>query len=467
MMSQRRVGILALCLVVLLVTATACSVLKGPKPTLAGGWDTSNDKGRNEGNLSSSSIKTGKDEKIYWKGEESYPYLLTMHEWKKEYVSEAPEGSTKHTQVVDYPSISGMNDSKLEQKINKLIYDDMIAMTEGFFGDSQYDTQNWRKCFITLLTEDYLSIRYDGGVTCMRSNRFSQVLNIDLKNGRKLEVSDFFTNKNKAVDMIMEYCKKDLARQYQEYYGEPIGEQFSMLIDWSVTPETCSVVNLTQTGFFLVFDELFSKAEGRWVVHAPFEAFGSQCKLETFTGAYGFFSVPGGWSYSYNHRYMSDNFMIKFPMMKDAEGRITNLSLLNDSDVMIELPLSLPDELTPGVKNPYLATRMMIQRNHVNIPHGEIDDYNKSDLLTIDGHEFMEDHIHATYRVLHPNPSKNKLVQTWKFHELNHRFTITFYIEYEFYSDFEVRLPHQKALNEMDQQIYFQINEILRTFQIK
>ncbi len=34
-------------------------------------------------------------------------------------------------------------------------------------------------------------------------------------------------------------------------------------------------------------------------------------------------------------------------------------------------------------------------------------------------------------------------------------------------SDFLVRLPHQEALNEMGQQIYFQINEVLRTFQIK
>ncbi len=459
--------VLSLSLVAVLVISMACSVANRdeitkpqvPEPIAQGKVQE-----RKEYPLL---INTGKDEKIYWKGEESHPYQLTTHEWKKEVEVEGEYGPVKNSSIVKYPSISGMKDPKLEQKINKLIYDDMITMTEGFFGDSQYGTHNWRECFIMLLTEDYLSICYDGGDQSMRTNRFFQVLNIDLKKGKKLEVSDFFNSKNKAVDLIMEYCKADLKRQYEEYYGKAIGGDFSMHIGRGVTPETCSVVSLTQTGFYLIFDSLFSRAEGRWVVHAPYEAFGNQCKLNAFDGAYGFFSVPEGWDYSYNHRFVKYNFMIKFPVLMDEEGRITNLDMLNDSDVKIELPISLPDELVPGVKNPYTTTWMLIQRSHVNLPYGEIDDYDKDDVVKIDGYQFMQDHIHATYRVLHPDPSKSKLVQSWKFHELNQRFTITFYIEYEFYSDFLVRLPHQEALNEMDQQIYYQINEVLRTFHIK
>jgi hypothetical protein len=459
-----RDGVLALSLAMLLVLSMACSIFKGdeitkpqvPQPIVQGKVE--------ERKEFPSLIHTGKDEKIYWKGEESYPYQLTMLEWKKEFEVEGEYGPVKNSSIVKYPSISGMKDPKLEQKINKLIHDDMLTMTERFFSDSIYDTHNWRECYIMLLTEDYLSICYDGGVHSNRTNRFSQVLNIDLKKGKKLEVSDFFTSKTKAVDLIMEHCKADLKRQYEEYYGDPIGEMFSMMIESDVNPKTCSVVSLTQTGFYLIFDDVFSKAEGRWVVHAPYEAFGNECKLSAFEGAYGFFSVPEGWSYSYNPSY---GFMIKFPVLMDEEERITNLNMLNDSDVKIELPISLPDELVPGVKNPYTTTWMLIQRNHVNLAHGEIDDYYKENIVTMDGYQFMQERGYGHDRVLHPDPSKSKLVQRWKFHELNQRFTISFYIEYEFYSDFLVRLPHQEALNEMDQQIYFQINEVLRTFQIK
>jgi len=137
---------------------------------------------------------------------------------------------------------------------------------------------------------------------------------------------------------------------------------------------------------------------------------------------------------------------------------------LNESAVQIELPLSLSDELTAGVKNPYRTSSMIIQQKHIDIPHGEIDDYSKKSLVTIDGREFMREN--NIERVLSTDGSKNKIVQTWKFYEVNHLMDITFYIEYDLYGDF-IRLDHQKELIQMDQQIYYQLNEVLRTLQIK
>jgi len=100
---------------------------------------------------------------------------------------------------------------------------------------------------------------------------------------------------------------------------------------------------------------------------------------------------------------------------------------------------------------------MIIQQKHIDIPHGEIDDYSKKSLVTIDGREFMREN--NIERVLSTDGSKNKIVQTWKFYEVNHLMDITFYIEYDLYGDF-IRLDHQKELIQMDQQIYYQLNEV-------
>ncbi len=100
------------------------------------------------------------------------------------------------------------------------------------------------------------------------------------------------------------------------------------------------------------------------------------------------------------------------------------------------------------------------------MPSREVLESEKEGLVLIDGRYFVPSHIHNVHRVLHPDTSKNKIVQTWRFHEVNYLYTLSFYIEYEFYSDL-IRLRHQERLNAMGQQIYFQINEVLRTFQIK
>lgn len=292
-MSQRRVGILALCLVMVLVTATACSreEMKVASPSYE----------HHDLVLKQVLVETpprerliaSSDEKIAWKGMKAYPYSLTMREWKEEweadniYVSEP----IPFRFSVEYPSISGLKDPALEEKINQLIYDEIKSVLEKQFyvsSESGLGLELDRACYITLMTDEYLSIRFDGYTASGRFTRLYEMITIDLKSGRRLELEDFFKPNTKPAELIMDYCKKDLKRQHLEHYNEPIGEQFSMLIDWSVTPETCAVVNLTQTGFFLIFDELFSKAEGRWTVLVPYDAFEDECKLSPFWGAYGF-----------------------------------------------------------------------------------------------------------------------------------------------------------------------------------
>ncbi len=217
-----------------------------------------------------------------------------------------------------------------------------------------------------LLTEDYLSILFDGTSQYGKVNRNTMVLNIDLLTGEKLEIEDFFLSDVDASNLVMDYCKTDLTSQYEEYYVERIGEQFSMLIDWGCTKQTCSNVSLTNDGFYLIFDDLFSRAEGRWVVHAPYSAFGDSCLLNEFKDAYGFFSVPVGWSYIYNERNLLSNFIIKFPAIKDENGYVINARMLNDTDTLIELPLELPEKLRSGEKNPYVNSYVLIQRNTIH-----------------------------------------------------------------------------------------------------
>ncbi len=166
-----RGGVIALCLATLLVLSMACCTALSISDVVE----------MEENELPATLIKKGSDKEVYWKGEASYPYKLTIHEWKESYEVEGEYKPVIASFMVEYPSISGMKDPKLEQQINQMIYDKIEKIVGKHFPVSEgllYDTFLWRKCFIMLLTKDYLSIRFDGGTTYMRSNRFSEVMNI-------------------------------------------------------------------------------------------------------------------------------------------------------------------------------------------------------------------------------------------------------------------------------------------------
>jgi len=292
-MGRSRVAMFALCLAVLLAIPMACS--KAEKEVASPSFEhhdlvlkqvLQEDPPRER-------LVAKSNEKIAWQGKKAYPYSLTMREWKEEWEYD----SLYNTEPipfrfsVEYPVVSGMKDIALEETINQLIFEEIKSvLDEQFHVSPDYGTGILldRSCHITLMTEEYLSIRFDGHTSSGRFNRLYEMITIDLKSGRRLEVKDFFKPNTKPAELIMDYCKKNLKRQHLEHYKKPIGEQYSMCIDWQVTPENCSKANLTQTGFFLVFDELFSKAEGRWTVLVPYDVFEDECKLTAFWGAYGY-----------------------------------------------------------------------------------------------------------------------------------------------------------------------------------
>jgi hypothetical protein len=293
MMGRSRVAMFALCLAVLLAIPVACS--RAEKEVASPSFE------HHDLVLKQVLVETPprerlvakSKEKIAWKGKKPYPFQLTMNEWKEKHEADNIYSSEPDTFwfSVEYPSISGMEDLALEEKINQLIYDEIKSILDRQFqvsSESGSGLELERSCYITLMTDEYLSIRFDGHTSSRRYNRLYEMITIDLKSVRRLELTDFFKPNTKPAELIMDYCKKDLKRQYLEHYNKPIGEQYSMCIDWQVTPENCSKVNLTQTGFFLVFDELFSKAEGRWTVLVPYDVFEDECKLTAFWGAYGY-----------------------------------------------------------------------------------------------------------------------------------------------------------------------------------
>ena len=244
-------------------------------------------------------------------------------------------------------------------------------------------------------------------------------------------------------------------------------------------------MSLTNDGFYLIFDDLFSRAEGRWVVHAPYSAFGDSCLLNEFKDAYGFFSVPVGWSYIYNERNLLSNFIIKFPAIKDENGYVINARMLNDTDTLIELPLELPEKLRSGEKNPYVNSYVLIQRNTIHYDssldgigteisapfaptqssqlESELSSHLKSETCMIDGQKYIIEDVHNVKRVFTKNPLDRKITKKWSFQSLKNDISITFYVDFDYYSD-ELRLNHREDLIDMEQQIYFQINEIFKTF---
>ena len=211
-------------------------------------------------------------------------FNVDMETWFETESYEGESETLEYTIEVQYPSVSEMKDVDLQTRINKAIYNDIALRIQAFKADLNWyrDPSYQRDCKIDLLTNDYISVVYDGNTYNggSRPFQFAEYFTIDMKTGKPMELSDFFVNSiDDGATLLMRYCKEDLIQQYEEYYGEKITEQFLWLLDSGVTLETCSRGSLTPTAFHLIFDDLFSNAEGCWEVYVPYEALGDKCIL--------------------------------------------------------------------------------------------------------------------------------------------------------------------------------------------
>ncbi len=210
-------------------------------------------------------------------------YNLYLQTWQEEFSYQGDTELLRCTIFVQYPMVAEMKDKNLQDKINHCINTDISSRIADFKDNlnKYWDTSYRRSVTIEFMTADYLSILYDGYTEngWARPYQFTETLNVNMKNGTIMVVSDFFIPDVDGPTLLMNYCKQDLTKQYEEFYKEEITAQFLMLLDWNVTPENCSKFSITPKGFHLIFVDLFSHAEGTWEVHVPYGAFGEQCLL--------------------------------------------------------------------------------------------------------------------------------------------------------------------------------------------
>jgi hypothetical protein len=411
-----------------------------------------------------------KNDIIAWREEDTAPYIINWKEIKEE----IPRKKFPIKINVNYPEIRGLANTTIEKNldlwIKELIDPEIQDFKKRFLSSTDedpYDLQFGGSCKIMVLTPSICSILFDYQICYGRCNRFTKILNIDLKNNRKFQPSDFFKPNVNYKKLLMDYCRADLKKQYEEYYQEKMGEQFTMLRDNGCTEERCSQFNVLSDGFFLDFDVIFTKGCGRWSVKVPFSALGESCILKPVENAYGFFECPKGWK-----QIEKGGYRIKYPVVLDENKNIKNIEILNDTDIQIEIPV-IDAKILPSGKPSYFnnATMLIQQRYFDTLP--EFKESNPEDNRY--SRVFIDHVPFVTYssfqRVFDIDPSKRKIVDLHTFQEVSTKsiLSITFTINYDYFSDWteDGRPNESDEWKENQKKIYGQINQVFSTLHLQ
>jgi len=405
-------------------------------------------------------------DQIEWKQEDTSPYKITWKEIKEE----IPRKKYPIKIEVNYPEIRGLGNASIEKNVDQWIREMIDREIQDFKNSIQssptedpYGRQFGGSCKIMVLTPTICSILFDYSKCFGRCNRFTKILNIDLKNNKIFRQTDFFKPNINYKKLLMDYCKADIKKQFEEKDQIKMGEQYTMLLDSGCTEESCSDFTILSDGFYLVFDHLFSTADGRWTSKVPFSALGDSCKLKPDENAYGFFECPKGWK-----QIEKGGYRIKFPAILDENKNIKNIEILNYSDIQIDIPIIDAKILPSGKPSYFKNASMLIQQRY----YDDLPEFKESNPEDNTYNRVFIDHVpFVTYssfqRVFDIDPSKRKIVDLHTFQELSTKsiLSITFTINYEYFSDWteDGRPNESDEWKENEKKIYGQINQVFST----
>lgn len=336
------------------------------------------------------------------------------------------------------------------------IYNQELKLYTEFYCNSHIMLLNQKICSISF---DFY--KYVGGA---HGSRSAKNLSIDLVDSKIMKPSDCFKFRTNYKKLLSDYCKKDLKRQYEEFYNTKIGEQFTDLIEYGASPEYCDDFSILSDSFYLIFDDIFSHAEGRWTVRVPFKELGNACLLKPFENSYGLFECPKGWNY-----YFSDQkYVIKYPVLLDDKNNEINVEKPNDNDLIINIPIKdsyiLPSGKTSYFRNAYILIQ---SRDYRNLPSFNDKNLEKLDnLVNINGALFLTDK-YSQMRIFDKNQKNRKIVDTWFFQQVKPSLglNITITINYDYWDAKE--MPYLKEeWNENNKKIFSQINKVFSTFRL-
>lgn len=417
-------------------------------------------------------IKPPSDDEIFWRDDSLY--TITNNKIEEE-INVEKENIEVH---IKYPTIRGVVNKNAEKNLNEWIknfVDKELQDFKNFIGtlkteiynqEPKLDSEFYCNSHIMLLNQKICSISFDfykyaGGA---HGSRSAKNLNIDLVDNKIMKPSDCFKFGTNYKKLLSDYCKKDLKCQYEEFYNTKISEQFTELIEYGASAEYCDDFSIISDSFYLIFDDIFSDAEGRWTVRVPFKGLENVCLLKPFENSYGLFECPKGWNY-----YFSDlEYVIKYPILLDNQNNEINVEKLNNNDVMINIPIKDSNTLPSGKTSYFRNAYILIQSRYYNNLqlYNEKDSEKLENLVNIDGALFLTDK-YSRIRIFDKNQKNRKIVDTWFFQEVkpSSMLNITITINYDYWDDME--MPYLKEeWNENNKKIYSQINKVFSTFRL-
>jgi hypothetical protein len=192
----------------------------------------------------------------------------------------------RYTIEVEYPQIEG--DARFEgfnREARSLISKDVAAFksaeseTEGDEpADLPAETQNssleagydFRYATDDLISLEWGEGTYEAGAA--HGNHFTQVLNYDMKKGKKLALADLFLDKSKYLTAIANYCMKELKERSKKEDTMILGDQ----IESGAGPraDNYRAWSITKKGLWITFDpyQVAAYAAGPQYVLVPYSA---------------------------------------------------------------------------------------------------------------------------------------------------------------------------------------------------
>jgi hypothetical protein len=200
--------------------------------------------------------------------------------------------------AAEYPQIEG--DSRFDgfnREARALVTKDVAAFktaeTEDI--DTTYTSTENQTSTIDMsydfhyATDNLISVAFSEGTYsrgAAHGNQLTQVLNYDVKSGKKLALADLFKDKSKYLSVIAAYCQKDL----KERAKKPDTMILPELIETGAGPKADNyrAWNITKKGLWITFDpyEVAAYAAGPQYILVPYSVLKDIIKPDGPIGMY-------------------------------------------------------------------------------------------------------------------------------------------------------------------------------------
>ncbi len=238
-----------------------------------------------------------------------------------------------------YPCFQSLPNKEVQEKVNQLIQNYVNEEFTEFWSRVAIVSESpekyviginvyWGSYDIIFINQNYCSIlfhRYGYRWT------ESYPMNINLKTGELIQNTDFFVEGYDFYPFMREYCLVDLAKQWEEQYGEYryMEDRLEHPFNFCFSP----------TGIYAYFNEFFSHATGDFIVTIPYSVFQGNCVFQNPEAIYAKFNCQPGWN-----SIQGNGFFVKYPEMRSIDGEVVNTEFIPARGYPSEFTLTVPTE---------------------------------------------------------------------------------------------------------------------------